>query len=84
MKEMKEELKFMLANGTLTAQTIDMVFEEYSLSDLPEDWENRLDKEFGLHVTVDGWLKGYDTDGEFYYSDDEMKFLIKVFNNLLS
>ena len=51
---------------------------------LPDNWEDKLHDEYGFGITKENWLKGYNQDGKFYYSQDDMKFLIAVFSELLN
>lgn len=51
---------------------------------LPDNWEDKLYEEYGFGITKENWLKGYDNDGKFYYSEEDMRFLIAVFSELLS
>jgi hypothetical protein len=50
---------------------------------LPDNWEDKLYDEYGFGITKENWLKGYDNDGKFYYSEEDMRFLIAVFSELL-
>jgi hypothetical protein len=50
---------------------------------LPDNWEDKLYDEYGFGITKENWLKGYDSDGKYYYSEEDMRFLIAVFSELL-